>query len=474
MPTQAVGAVRRSFSRAPRAKPSRVITADKAADLSKVQHTAADVQFMQGMIGHHAQALEMIGAACRREAASEDMRLLAQRIEVSQADEIKMMQRLAARSAARTLPEPHAHHAHGATLMPGMLHRRGNGRLAAAKGAEFDRLFLEGMIKHHDGALVMVRGLFATPGAGQESEIFAFASDVDADQRMEIERMGAMLSEGAVRNEIRGDARALSSSAVLLRACAPGTCAGTPAAATTDPRVGLKAGLARRGRRPRATWSSCASLPKPEGFFDPKAPAGTPTPPERDPNAAGRATIRRRRQAQAAGAADGRSAARRRGLSFANSDLAFSGNHLFVGNFNGFNIYDIENAKKPTLRRLGRVPGRPGRRVRARQPALHVGRADARPDRLRHAGRAGAGQRRAVPRRPHLRHQRLRKPKQVAAVQTCRGSHTHTLVADPKRHRPTSTSMDRARARSGPPRSSPAARGSIPRKIPTRRSSAST
>jgi uncharacterized protein (DUF305 family) len=67
-------------------------------------------------------------------------------------------------------------------------------RLAAAKGTEFDRLFLEGMIKHHAGALTMVQELFATPGAGQDSEVYAFASDVDADQRMEIDRMAAMLA----------------------------------------------------------------------------------------------------------------------------------------------------------------------------------------------------------------------------------------------------------------------------------------
>ena len=78
--------------------------------------------------------------------------------------------------------------------MPGMLTPEEMARLAAAKGEAFDRLFLEFMIKHHEGALTMVKDLFATPGAGQESEIFAFASDVDADQRMEIERMGAMLS----------------------------------------------------------------------------------------------------------------------------------------------------------------------------------------------------------------------------------------------------------------------------------------
>jgi uncharacterized protein (DUF305 family) len=125
---------------------------------------------------------------------SDAMRTLARRIEVSQADEITMMQRwLEARG--QEVPGSHAHHMAGATLMPGMLTQAEMDRLAAATGAEFDRLFLEGMIKHHEGALVMVKELFATPGAGQESEIFAFASDVDADQRMEIDRMRGMLKE---------------------------------------------------------------------------------------------------------------------------------------------------------------------------------------------------------------------------------------------------------------------------------------
>jgi uncharacterized protein (DUF305 family) len=172
-------------------EPSRVISAGEATDLSRVGHTAADVRFMQGMIGHHAQALEMTALLATR-TGSEDMRKLALRIEVSQADEIEMMQEwLAGRGQA--LPDPHAHHRGGA-LMPGMLTAAEMERLAAAKGPEFDRLFLELMIKHHDGALIMVKELFATPGAGQESEVFAFASDVEADQRMEIERMGAMLA----------------------------------------------------------------------------------------------------------------------------------------------------------------------------------------------------------------------------------------------------------------------------------------
>jgi uncharacterized protein (DUF305 family) len=173
---------------------SRVIAPEQALDQSKVSFTDADVRFMQGMIGHHAQAVEMTTLLATR-TNREDMRKLALRIETSQSDEIKMMQHwLEVRG--QTVPGPHAMHMHGATLMPGMLTPDEMSRLAAAKGAEFDRLFLEGMIKHHGGALTMVEELFATPGAGQEAEMFAFASDVDADQRMEIERMRAMLAEG--------------------------------------------------------------------------------------------------------------------------------------------------------------------------------------------------------------------------------------------------------------------------------------
>lgn len=172
---------------------SRVIAADQAVDLSHVQYTAADVRFMQGMIGHHSQAIEMTALLPSR-TASEDMKKLAMRIEVSQADEIGMMRKwLDVRG--QEIPGPHAMHMHGATLMPGMLTAEEMERLAAAKGAEFDRLFLEGMIKHHGGALTMVQELFATPGAGQEADIFAFTADVDADQRMEIERMQRMLAQ---------------------------------------------------------------------------------------------------------------------------------------------------------------------------------------------------------------------------------------------------------------------------------------
>jgi uncharacterized protein (DUF305 family) len=174
-------------------QPSRVIGAAQASDLSKVQYTGADIKFMQGMIGHHAQAVEMVALVPSR-TSSDDVRKLAQRIDVSQQDEMKMMREwLVARG--QQIPDPRAHHMMGSTLMPGMLTPEEMEQLAAAKGAEFDRLFLEGMIKHHGGAITMVHDLFATEGAGQTPEIFSYASDVDADQRMEIDRMGSMLRE---------------------------------------------------------------------------------------------------------------------------------------------------------------------------------------------------------------------------------------------------------------------------------------
>ena len=171
---------------------SRVISAAAASDLSQVEYTGADIKFMQGMIGHHAQALEMVQMLKTR-SANDDMKKLALRIELSQDDEIRMMQTwLQARG--QQVPDRNAMHAHGAALMPGMLSADEMKRLEDAKGAEFDRLFLQGMIKHHGGALTMVKDLLDTPGAAQESDVFAFVSDVESDQRMEIDRMGALLA----------------------------------------------------------------------------------------------------------------------------------------------------------------------------------------------------------------------------------------------------------------------------------------
>jgi len=171
---------------------TKTISEAQATDLSKVGATAADIKFMQGMIGHHAQAVEMV-ALINDRTANPTMKLLGLRIQVSQEDEINMMKTWLKDHGAE-IPGPHHHHtAEG--FMPGMLTQEEMTALANAKGVEFDRLFLMGMIKHHGGAIKMVEDLFNTPGAGQEGGIFAFASDVDADQRMEIQRMGLMLKE---------------------------------------------------------------------------------------------------------------------------------------------------------------------------------------------------------------------------------------------------------------------------------------
>ncbi len=171
---------------------TKTISTAQATDLSKVGATPADIKFMQGMIGHHAQAVEMVALIADR-TAHPDMKRLGLRIQVSQDDEMNMM-RTWLRDHGAAIPGPHSHHEPGG-FMPGMLTPEEMTQLAAAKGVEFDRLFLMGMIKHHGGAIQMVQELFNTPGAGQEGGIFAFASDVDADQRMEIDRMGMMLRE---------------------------------------------------------------------------------------------------------------------------------------------------------------------------------------------------------------------------------------------------------------------------------------
>lgn len=190
---------------------SQTIAPTQAADLSKVQATDADVKFMQGMIHHHAQALDMV-ALLEKNTSSDDMHKLGERIRISQRDEIGMMQRWL-RARGQDAPDPHAMHMPGMTMpdmdhgemvmMPGMLTQAEMDQLATLKGVAFDRAFLIGMIKHHQGALTMVHDLFATPGAGQESIIFAFASDVEADQQMEIDRMNGMLAALRAQGEAK-------------------------------------------------------------------------------------------------------------------------------------------------------------------------------------------------------------------------------------------------------------------------------
>jgi uncharacterized protein (DUF305 family) len=157
-----------------------------------------DVAFMQGMIGHHAQALVMARLVPERSDRRE-LQLLAERILVSQQDEIAAMQRWLRdhRADVPAVDDGTGHGAHAAhgdhTMMPGMLTAAQLDALAAARGDDFDRLFLSSMIRHHEGALVMVAQLFKARGAGQDPTVFEFATEVDTDQRAEIARMAALL-----------------------------------------------------------------------------------------------------------------------------------------------------------------------------------------------------------------------------------------------------------------------------------------
>jgi uncharacterized protein (DUF305 family) len=159
-------------------------------DAARPRYTAADVEFMQGMIFHHAQAIEMSALVPGRTKLV-PLQMLAERITVSQRDEIRLIRHWLLDHREEAPPAESAeHHGH---QMPGMLSAEQITELTEATGSKFERLFLEGMIRHHEGALTMVANLFATQGAGQDVDIFRFASDVEADQRAEISRMRLLL-----------------------------------------------------------------------------------------------------------------------------------------------------------------------------------------------------------------------------------------------------------------------------------------
>ena len=413
----------------------REISAEEASDLAGILYTEADVKFMQGMIMHHAQALDMT-ALVEERSENQDLFTMAERIELSQQDEIQMMQDWLEANAQEVTPI-HAHHAHDAELMPGMLTPEEMATLEAARSKEFDQAFLELMIKHHQGALIMVDELMDTPGAAQESVMFAFTADIEADQSAEIDRMSGML-----------------------------------ATLSSDPRVGLKSGFLDAEH---AVWNVelVAAVPKPAGFFNPEYPAGPPVPPEEDegeteevseaddlshnmpqsvdvpeedaqpeeePEAEKPEEEMTEEEKEAKEREERREKNREEGkeraamsavMNFANSDLAFSGNTLVQGNYHGFNIYDISQPAEP--RHISSVvcPGGQGDvSIVGDLLVMSVEQSRGRLD----CGLQGV---KDVISNERFRGIRifdisdLAVPRQVAAVQTCRGSHTHTIVTDP-------------------------------------------
>jgi uncharacterized protein (DUF305 family) len=175
------------------------------ATVAQAAPDSADVKFMQGMISHHAQALAMV-ALIPSHTSRPELQLIGQRIKISQQDEIAFMQRWleAHHQPVPTVDADYIAHMPGtempgmqmagsSMMMPGMLTPEQMTQLAQAKGVAFDTLFLHGMIRHHEGALIMVKALLSTPGAAQVPDVFTFASDADADQRAEIKRMQSVL-----------------------------------------------------------------------------------------------------------------------------------------------------------------------------------------------------------------------------------------------------------------------------------------
>jgi uncharacterized protein (DUF305 family) len=182
-------------------QPTRTLPPSTRATLPP--RSPKDVEFMQGMIMHHAQAVEMT-ALIESHTENQDLRLLGARIGKSQSDEIIFMKRwLESRGEAIAPPMPKMagmdmpgmDMSSHPMLMPGMLTAKQMDALRKSKGAKFDQLFLTGMIQHHNGALIMVKDLFDTAGAGQDAELFNFTTDVDSGQRAEIRIMQTMLGK---------------------------------------------------------------------------------------------------------------------------------------------------------------------------------------------------------------------------------------------------------------------------------------
>jgi uncharacterized protein (DUF305 family) len=170
------------------------LSEDEIAALDDAQYTQADVAFVQGMISHHAQALVMTDLVADR-TGRDDLPQLTERMDVSQRDEITQMEKWL-EDRGEEVPDASAGHHHGeGELMPGMLTDDDLARLEAASGRDFDELFLLYMIRHHEGAVMMVAELLSSDDGGQESDVFRLAQHIDSDQNVEIARMKSLLAE---------------------------------------------------------------------------------------------------------------------------------------------------------------------------------------------------------------------------------------------------------------------------------------
>lgn len=396
----------------------RTLTAEEATELAKATYVKADVAFMQGMIVHHQQAVEMAKLVEDR-TNNEEVVTVAGRILSSQADEIEFMNQWLADRGEKTVmvgmdhsgmdhsSMDHSMHAMvDHSQMSGMATPEQLAKLASLEGAEFDRMFLGLMIAHHEGAIDMVEALLRQAGSAADPVLFRFVSDVENDQNAEIKRMD-----------------------VLLAGISP------------DPRANLAAGFDDAGEA-IMNLRHVVSLRKPAGFFDPGNPADLrpalpPREEEKDEKAEGAAEAT---PAPAAEAAEGEAepeagesltqfAERSPLLDFANTDMAFFDDIMVAGNYHGFNIYRLGEDGVPNLLSSVVCPGGQGDvSVLGNILIMSVEQTRGRVD----CGLQGVEEEVSAERFRGLRVfdiSDLSAPRQVGQVQTCRGSHTHSIVS---------------------------------------------
>ncbi len=366
--------------------PTKELDPETAIAIADSSYTAADVEFLQGMIVHHYQAFLMSEMAPSR-TNNQTILDLAGRIDASQIDEIDFMENWLA-ERGKSIPDPtlmgHTHH----HKMMGMATPEQMNKLEASNSTDFDRLYLNLMIRHHDGAIDMVDRLNEFPGSAYDPQLYEFVTDLENDQAVEIERMNGIL--------------------ISL---------------SDDPRAGLKPGVYDAGIA-ILNMELTASLKKPTGFFDPDNPLerGVVEPEEDDES--GESQEERSIESLA-------SSQRYPMLSFSNTDMAFTKDMLVAGSYHGFNIYRLEEDGFPNLMTSVVCPGGQGD-VSVVGDLLIMSVQDTR-------GRLDCGLQGVDPEPNEERFRGIRlfdisnpeMPIQVGAVQTCRGSHTHSVVEGP-------------------------------------------
>lgn len=369
-------------------QPPRPLTPEEAARIANTRFSPDDVGFMQQMIPHHQQAVQMVALVPDR---TNRPALLdaARRIEASQEDEIAFMLNWLRERGQAALAPSAAHAAHAAAghgTMKGMATPQQMAELAAATGIAFDRLFLQLMVEHHQGAVDMARDLLKRPGSAYDPVLFDFVNEVIDDQNAEIERMSVVL-----------------------------------AGLTEDPRSKLSAGF-RDAEQAISNLQLVASLAKPPGFFDPNNPAGLPPKPAK-PKAAEDAKKK----------LSGDENRRAPLLSFSNTDMAFQRDLLAVGSYHGFNLYRLDSRGVPQLISSVVCPGGQGDlSIVGNLMIMSVEQTRGRVD----CGRQGVTEDVSAERFRGIRIFDISdpaRPAQVGQVQTCRGSHTHSVVSGPGR-----------------------------------------